>query len=450
MPSELHEALTASGASALIPKQIDPFLQEQVRRFSPLLMATPSVEWDTNTFYFNVRTALPNGGNVADGGARSITNSTYTQSNFPIALYQTLGGVTGFAQAVTRGVIGDLKAKEEEGALMSQQWDIETGICWGNAAATASGQYPQHDSLDSQVNTYSGSSQNAYQNSSSTAVALSNLDTLIASITKRAAMPVMAAPWMFVMSPSMKLAVEALLTNNQRFLGEIEVAAGLLVPSYKGVPIVESSFVGATGIQMGTVSHSTASTGGTIADSTTNYYQISAVFARSGLSQASTEVSQATGTPGTNTSAITLTFSTPTGPDSAGPILYKVYSSTTTGTETLIGVVDAYDKGGTAVTSIIDTGTNLLTNSSGQTGPSAYVGANGQKPRGASDEDIFLVPQDEDYLVRPYIRDCQVEDLARTSTAPDTLPFAVFSDTAFAIRGAKYVARYGRVTANGL
>lgn len=448
MGSELHEALTASGASALVPKHIDPFLQEQVRRFSPLLQATPAVKCDTNQFYFNVRTALPSGGNVADGGARSITNSTYTQSSFPIALYQTLGGVTGFAQAVTRGVIGDLKAREEQGAMMSQQWDVETGICWGNATATASGQYPQHDSLDSQVNTYSGSTQNAYQGTS-IAVTLGNLDTLIASITKRAAMPVSAAPFMFVMSPSMKLAVESLLTNQQRFMGEIEAAAGLLVPTYKGVPIIESSFVGATGIQMGTVSHSSQTTGGTLADGSANFYQISAVFARSGLSQASTEVSQ-TAASSANTNQNTLTFSTPTGPDSAGPILYKVYWSATTGTETLLGVVDAYDKGGTAVTTIIDTGTNLLTNSSGQTGPAAYVGGNGQKPRGVSDEDIYLVPQDEEYLVRPYIRDCEVEDLARTSTAPDTLPFAVFSDCAYAIRGAKYVARYGKVTANGL
>jgi hypothetical protein len=447
--SELTEALTASGASALVAKHIDSFLQEQVRRFSPLLRSTPAVKWDTNQFYFNTRTALPSGGNVADGGARSITNSTYAQNNFPIALYQTLGGVTGFAQAVTRGVIGDLKASEEKGALMSQQWDIETGMTWGNASATAAGLYPQHDSFDSQINDYSGSAQNSYQQNSGTAISLTHLDQLIASVTRRAAMPVDSAPFMFVMSSSMKLAVEALLTNQQRFLGSIEVAAGLLVPSYKGVPMVESSFVGATGIQMGTVSHSVQATGGSLTDSTTYYYQVSAVFARSGLSQASTEVSQATATPG-NISTVTLTFSTPAGPDSAGPILYKVYRSTATGTETLIGVVDAYDKGGTAVTTIIDTGTNLLTNSSGQTGPAAYVGANGQKPRGASDESIFLVPQDEEYLCRPYIRDLEVEDLARTSTAPDTLPFAVFSDCALAIRGAKYVARADRVTANGL
>jgi hypothetical protein len=136
-------------------------------------------------------------------------------------------------------------------------------------------------------------------------------------------------------------------------------------------------------------------------------------------------------------------------PDGASPILYKVYRATSSGAETLIGVVDAFDTTGTAVTSVIDTGTNLLTNSSGNTGPAAYVGTNaGAKPRSTGQEDFYLIPRDPAFLVRPFTRDMRILPLAPTVTAPDTLPFAVLTDTCLAVRAPKYVARGSRVVAN--
>ncbi|GAA3032189.1 hypothetical protein GCM10020000_06450 [Streptomyces olivoverticillatus] len=182
------------------------------------------------------------------------------------------------------------------------------------------------------------------------------------------------------------------------------------MPTYRDVPIVKSSFLAPRTFQMGTVSTATSTSGGTLA-AATYYYQVSAVIARFGEIQVSTEVSQTTTG---STSTVTLSFSTPSNmPDAGAPILYKIYRGTATGAETLVGVVDAFDTTGTAVTSIIDNGTNLLTNSSGNTGPSAYQGGNaGAKPRGASQEDIYLVPRDQNFLVRPYTRDVQVIPLA--------------------------------------
>ena len=64
---------------------------------------------------------------------------------------------------------------------------------------------------------------------------------------------------------------------------------------------------------------------------------------------------------------------------------------------------------GAATTSIIDTGTNLLTNSAGNTGPAAYQGGNvGALPRTGVHEDIYLVPRDQNFMVRPYTRDMQI------------------------------------------
>ncbi len=67
---------------------------------------------------------------------------------------------------------------------------------------------------------------------------------------------------------------------------------------------------------------------------------------------------------------------------------------------------------------------------------------------GVAHEDIYLVPRDENFLVRPYTRDVQVIPLAPTVTAPDTLPFALVSDTCVAVRAPKYVGRLARVVAN--
>ncbi len=130
--------------------------------------------------------------------------------------------------------------------------------------------------------------------------------------------------------------------------------------------------------------------------------------------------------------------------------IYKVYRSASTGTESLIGTVDAFDTTGAATTSVIDTGTNLLTNSSVNTGPSAYQGGNtGAYPRGgaSAQEDVYLVPRDPNFLVRPYTRDMQILPLAPTVSAPDTLPFAVLTDTTLACRGPKYVGRLSRLAA---
>ncbi|MGW1073126.1 hypothetical protein [Streptomyces sp. NPDC002537] len=132
------------------------------------------------------------------------------------------------------------------------------------------------------------------------------------------------------------------------------------------------------------------------------------------------------------------------------PVLYKVYRGTATGTESLVGIVDAFDTTGTATTSIIDTGTNLLTNSSANTGPSAYQSGNtGAFPRSGANaqEDVYLVPRDPDFLVRPYTRDMQILPLAPTVSAPGTLPFAVLTDTTLACHGSKYVGRLSRLSA---
>jgi hypothetical protein len=453
--SELKEALTAANVGALIQKQIDPLLLEYQRRFSPLVRSVPSQKWGSSSYYFNTRTSRVPGGFVADGGARPVGQSVYVQNKFDVRLLQAVGSVTGYAQQVTADLIGNLRQREIEGAVQSLLWDVEAAMLWGNDGATNLGPYPQFSGLDSLVGTFSGVSQNAIDEAGAT-LALRHLDQLIDMVESQSAMQVFQDGWMIVASPTAISKVAQLLTNQQRFNDKVEVAAGLLVPSYRDIPLVKSSFLSARSSAMGTVTTATATTGGTLAAGAYKY-QVSAVIARYGEIAASAEVSQTTTGA---TSTVTLSFTPPTGPDAAPPILYKVYRTLVggaTGTETLLGVVDANvglaGDGVTPIvaTSIIDNGAALVP-MNGATAPAstpaAYVSGNsGALPLAASQENIYLIPKDPDLLVRPYVRDVTPLDVYPTTSAPDTLPFALVTDTTLAARAPKYLGRLARISA---
>lgn len=452
--SELQEALTAANVSALVQKQIDPMLLEYQRRYAPFIRALPAVKWGSTVYNFNQRTSRVAGGFVADGGARPVGTSTYVQTAFTIRNLQAVGSVTGYAQDVTADLIGDLRAREIEGAVQGLLWDIETGVVWGNEGATQNGPYPQFNGLDSQIGTFSGASQNAMDEAGAVLL-LRHLDLLIDNVEQNASQPVQDSLWMFAMSTTANSKIAQLLTNQQRFVDTVEVAPGLIVPSYRNVPIVKSSFLGARGQSMGTVTAATATTGGSLAAGT-YFYKVSAVIARVGEIGVSAEVSQATTGA---TSTVTLSFTPPAGFENGTAISYKVYRSTATNTESLLGYVDAVvGLSGDGVTpiltnQIVDTGSALVPQQS--TGPvvpaitpTAYYGTNsGHLPRPAGQEDIFLMSRNRDNVVRPYVRDVKPLDVYPTTQAPDTLPFAIVSDTCLAVRAPKYASRLRNIVA---
>ncbi|MGW2520444.1 SU10 major capsid protein [Streptomyces sp. NPDC001617] len=451
--AELREALTAAGAAALTPTIVDPMLLEYQRRYAPAVRAIPSRKWDSSVYYFNQRTARAAGGFVSDGGARPVTNSTYAQTPFTIRNLQSVGAVTGYAQAVTRGLAGDLRAQEIEGSIQGLYWDIENAIMWGNSGSTALGGYPQFDGLDSLVSNFSGGTQNA-QDAANASLSLGWLDKLIDMVEQQAAMKINGPQWMFLMSSTAESRVSQLAIANQRYLTSTEVAAGLNVQAYRGIPLVTSSFLSARSYQMGTVTTATATTGGTLA-AATYYYQIAPVIARQGEILPSVEVSQTTTG---STSTVTLSFSTPGGLDGSQPNLYKVFRSTATGTETFLGYVDATvgigADGVTPIltTSIVDDGAKL-TPKNGSTVPAsvpaAYVGTNAaMKPQSAGSENIYLIARDPQFLLRPYVRELEPLDVYPTTSAPDQMPYAIVSDCALAVRAPKYTGRLSRVSSS--
>ncbi|WBP89532.1 SU10 major capsid protein [Kitasatospora cathayae] len=453
MSAELREALTAAGASALVQKVIDPQLFERIRRYSPLIEALPSQKINTTTYYFNTRNGLASGGAVTDGGARQVSTGTYFQNSFTVKNLQVVGSVTGYAEEVANA-IGDLRAREIMGGIKGLRWDTEQMLVAGNAGATQYGPYPQFDGLASLINQYTATG-TAGQNSIDAAggnISLSLLNQLIDLVESYTAAQVTTggADWMLVMSSTAEGALASLFTNQQRFM-DVEVAPGLVVPSYRNIPIVRSSYLGTKGTSMGTVTGTPATTGGTLAAGT-YYYKVAPVMSRQGEAAASAEV---TVTTTGSTSTATLAFTPPTGFQSSTPQHYMVYRATATGQETLLGAVDATvglaADGVTPIltTSIVDTGTNLVPQNGAtvpaQT-PATYIGTNtGVKPRSVGQEDIYLISRDRDNVLRPYVRDLQPKDVYPTTSSPDSMPFAIVSDTCLAVRGAEWIGRLSRV-----
>jgi hypothetical protein len=451
MPSQVREALTALGASPFVQKVIDPVLVELQRRYAPLVRSIPTQRWTTDVYNFNQRTAVPGGGFVPDGGARPVANSSYVQNSYQMKHVQSVGSVTGYAQAVANLI--DLRRTEIMGAGQGYYWDIECGMIWGRADATLNQAQPQFDGLDSLVSDYTSAYANVidYNNGNLTTGTLDNLADLV---QKNAKMPIFNADWMYIMSTTAKSKIAQILIGQQRYQ-QVQIAAGLIVDTYRNIPMVESSFLSSYGFSMGTVTPTTATTGGTLAAGTWRY-QIAPVIARQGVTVPSAEATQVTTGA---TSTVTLSFTPPTGYDGLAAQLYKVYRTAlngATGTETFLGYADAtvglQSDGVTPIpaTSIIDTGSALVPQGTGNvvpaTLPTAYFGTNtSMKPPATGQEEIFLISRNRNNVVRPYVREAVPLDVYPTTSSPDTLPYALIGDTALAVRASRFVGRASRV-----
>ena len=454
MATPLEEALTAVGASALVQKRIDPNLLEYQRRYAPLVRSLPTVDWNSTVYYFNTRTQQPVGGFVTDGGHVPVSTSVYNQNLYPIKNLQVVGAVTGYAQAVTADLIGNLRGKEIMGAAKRLYWSVENAICWGNAASTLFGPAPQFDGLDTIASVYSGDSTNAidYQGNDFT---LGALDQLIDLVQQNLAENVCNSEWMFVGSTTAQSKLSQLLTNQQRFIAPlVEVAAGLNVNSYRNIPFVDTSFLSPRGAPMSAVTAAAVNSGGSLV-SATYYYVVDAIFDVDGESVGSVECNANTSGSG----VITLSFTIPTGFEGAAPISYKVFRSTTSGQETLLGYVSAgiTPDGGTTLYSanqIIDNGVTLIPQQSVGTvqntaNPVNYaaIGANANVSPLVTGglQNLYLMSRNSDYIVRPVVREFQPIDIYPTTISPDSLPFAIVSDTTLAIRAPKYLGRLSNV-----
>ena len=499
MSTDIQEALTAAGAAPLVAKRISPVLMEYQRRYAPLVASLPSTKWDSTVYYFNKRVSLPGGGFVTDGGAYNQgvpSTSSYNQENFQIRLLQSIGAVTGYAQAVTRNLIGDLRAREIEGAARGLYWDMEVAILWGAESPTSAGPAPQFDGLDvicsaftngtyaaggspssgvggGAIDNWNGAGPGGWGSPSGnkwtdgvdqnaidaglSSLSLGQLDLLIDLVEQNVAEPVENAEWQLLMSPSATSRLSQLLVNQQRFVDTVEIAAGLIVPTYRGIPIVKSSFLSARTNVFGTVT-AAVSSGGALASGVGYAYQVAPVMTRFGEIQAS---ALCTGTTNGANKIVTLTLpASLVGPEGSSPTHYKVFRnnnalSSSSATVSCVGYVDAhyYDTNGVyrTTTQIIDNGNGLApfdgTNAANSYSIGYFYPNGNLYPLANGAQSIYLMSRDPNFIVRPYVREMQPVNIYPTTASPDSLPFAFVADTTLAVRGPKYIGRLANVVA---
>ena len=475
---DIREAFTLSGgATSLTPKIIDRLLNELQRKFGPLHRAIPRKTWLTDIFYFNQRTAIPKAQFTTEApptsgtGSVGATNSTFVQKSFPIKHTQSQLDISTFAAKVAT-VNGPLFDLELLGAAKSMEWLEETTHMFGSANATVNTARPQWDGLDLLMATANK------VDAATNLLTLKNMDNAIDAVRGVYAQE-LGTDFFFVMTPAMQSFLNGLFIQQQRFnmpmaklfsrddygdpnapVADSAVDAGIEVQTYRGIPIVISSFMGNQGT-MGTVTATgNTGSGSSLLAATTYYYRIEAVT-KYGLTAASAEVSQA---PSGNGNNVVLSWSTPAPTDAYGNtidiISYRIFRSTTTLLESLYAVVSAYDiTSDAAVTTWTDTG--LIQNPSGSGNSALFattVAASGANaisdgvtfPRVQSGtqtvEDIWLLPRDPEILVCPEVNPISTQMLAPINAR--TRQFALTADKVLALRAPAFCAKISRVRAN--
>lgn len=471
---EIREAFTlAGGAINLTPKVIDRILNELQRKFGPIHRAVAHKTWLTNTFYFNQRTALPKAQFTTEApptsgtGSVAASNSTFVEKGFDIKHTQSQLDISTFAAKVATAN-GPLYDIELLGAAKSMEWLEETIDMWGSTNATLNTYRPEWDGVDAQI---------ALKNKvdAGTAVLATKYLDYALDAVRTVYAGELGSDYFYAMSPTMQSALNALFVNQQRFnlgmtriftrddygdpnapVADSAVDAGIEVQTYRGIPIVVSSFLSSQGA-MGTIT-TTGNTGsGSSLTAVTTYYYVVEAVTKYGLTTASAEVSQAPSADGKN---VVLSWSTPAPTDAYGNtidiVLYRIFRSTTTGTESLYAIVSAYDTSDAAVTSWTDTGlpqdptvTNTLfamtvaksgsnAASDGYTFPRVQTGSQ-------IVEDIWLLPRDPNIMVCPEVNPIQTTMLAPVNAR--TRQFALTSDKTLALRAPAFAAKVSRVRA---
>ena len=341
--SLIRKAFTsATGVGeAIIPEHLEDVITNTVVRLVPEL-AIPVLRYDPQKSHEFIRlTSLPAPGSAM--GENSITptrNSTTERATKELKILKRKGAVTGFVQDASTNFI-DAQAFEMETHLQAFGNDLRTYMLYGSASAD---QYA-FDGLDRFIASYR-------RNEVAAGVIPTSLSVLDDMIDNNLRNQGSNHRKVFEMSPEMLSLFSRLYTqvrdNREAIRGTnvIQIDGGWRLQTYRDIPIVETTATRPVK-QMGTVTVGSAGSGGAIPNNT-YFFQV-APITWDGEQRASTEVSTTT----TNADTITLSFAQDT-----EALFYKVYVSTTTGTEVLRTIVSGftYDSVGTVtgnITSIV-------------------------------------------------------------------------------------------------
>jgi len=312
--TELRKALlqTTGSGQYLAPEDLEPVLVEYLKKISPLMGLVDVGRANGMSHQVNVRTAIPSAWFEGEVTAGTAAASTYTRNSVGLKIMRAWGGVSGFQRAASSKFIDALEA-EQTGSIEAMADLLEYSLLWGNDADSY-----QTSGLDTYVSE-DVSGTNITNNSTMTTVTLSNLDTALD--VAEGYRGVQRDKKVFVMSPSMISKVSALQTLVQRNVQQVEFEGGFRMNTYRGVPLVPSSFVQPASTTTSPTVTATAAAGGSLADDE-YFYRISSVTMY-GEQLVGGEDSATTAT--TN-NTVTLTWTA-----DSNAKLYKVWRGTATG-----------------------------------------------------------------------------------------------------------------------
>ncbi len=463
---DVRETLSLStGAQNLVQPVIDRMLLEYVRKYTPLHRVLPREAWATNTYIFNKRNKYPVAQMVQEApptsgtGSVAATNSNFVQVQFPIKHMQVNLDLSNFAIQVAR-VNGNLVDLELAGAAEAMVYREEMEHLFGFAAATVNTLRPGWDGYDSLLaNKIDAGNQ---------VITIRMLDAMIDKI-KGVLSDELGDRFFFLVSPQMMSAINSLFIQNARYVKNMQIFtrdnagepgapvvdntfdAGIDVLSYRGVPIVETSFLDSLG-SMTTVSASdTGGSGSQLANSAYSY--VVECVTDYGLTLASNEVS-VTPTAGHN---VTVSWTTPAISDIFGNTranlyfrIFRTLAGGASGTETLYAVVPALDNNDAAVTSFVDTGnpsttSSLYTTVATSGGAAVPDGVTYPRIQTGSQivQDIFLLPRDPDMTVVAAVNEVKTMLLAPVNARTQQL--ALIADEVLALRAPAFGAKLCRV-----
>lgn len=443
------ESLQTTDVSALIAKVVDPVLLEYVRKYDVLDAALPMKSWATNIFYFNQHDQFPEPQMVTETGAAAASKSNWTQQQINIRHYQSNGDVGDFAVQTAHQSIVDLLTSELRNHAQAVRWMRANKFIYGDETATLGGLRPDWNGFDVQID--AGNKVVASAGAGNT-IALIDLDNAIDSIEIMLGAGLYDDDFFFVFSPPAISEISRLQAANFRTETPVklvprrdngvvgspvnQVDGGFEVNSYRGIPLVKSSFLTPRGT-MSTPTAAAAGTDGTLAAGT--YAYAIDVVCKFGPTQAVATASVTVAA----TNHVDLTFTTPSIPDALGKpqanYLYRVYRGPAAGPLTLIGTVGANDASDAAVTAIRDTGSALIGNAGANqitghyfTGPEVAITA-------PKVEHGYLITRAPDLVCVPTVNEMKTVMLAKNNAR--TTQFAVLGDCALAFRAPKFGAK---------
>lgn len=336
--SLVQKALLTSDTNVgagLIPQHLEELITNTIARLVPEI-AVIDPQYDSQKYHeFNRLTALPGGqGAIGESGVTPTNRSTYVRTGRNLKVTRRKGAVTNFLQDASKNYI-DALSIEMENHVQAHAYDLAFQLVNGNDQADPY-TFPGIDYFIS-------TNRKPQTRGGIVPTDLSILDDMIdANIRRQGA----NHRRVFLMSPELLSKYSRLLTNvrlnqglSQGGLSTVEIPGGWRLQAYRDIPVVTTTQT-RNDSQMGTITPTTATSGGTITNGT-YYFEVSYVDIN-GESVAAAEVSQVAG--GSNVSTITLTWA-----DVPTAWFYKIYASTTSGANKLVSIIPAnqYDASGT-------------------------------------------------------------------------------------------------------